>query len=71
MIAVKDTVAFTLHEEIIGPAGRCIILICDINSTKLMLFNVYVPNTHQIKFLNSLFRQMKKVQKGSLLVCQI
>lgn len=70
MIAVIDTVPFTLHEEIIDPAGHYIILICDITSTKLTLLNAYVPNTHQIRFLNSLFRKIKKVQIRSLLICR-
>lgn len=69
MIAIKDTVAFTLHDKFIDLAGRFIILICNINSVKLTLVNVYVPNTLQICFIISLLKKIKSFQKGSLLIC--
>lgn len=69
MIAIKDTVGFTPHEDVIDPEGRFIILICNINSTKFTLVKVYAPNTLQTLFMTSLPKKIKKIQKGSLLIC--
>lgn len=60
MIAIKDTVAFTIHDKFVVPEGHFIILISNINYTKFTLVNMYAPNTHQICFLNSLLKKSKK-----------
>lgn len=58
LIAIRDTVAFTLHEEIIDPQGRFLSLICDLNSTTYTIATVYSLNKHQVHFFNKL---MKKI----------
>ena len=48
LTAVRDTVAFTKHDELADPLGRYHILVCDIASTTYTIVNVYAPNAHQI-----------------------
>ena len=51
MTAIRDTVAFKLHNEIADSQGRYHILVCDINSTTYTVVNIYAPNDHQICFV--------------------
>lgn len=69
MVAIWDSLAFHLVSEIVDPAGRFLILICDINSTRYTLINLYAPNYHQLYFLHKLMKRLKKVKQGSLLLC--
>lgn len=58
-------VIFHLHQSI----GRYIIAICDINNVTCTLVTIYVPNTHQVAFLNKLGKKIKRVKQGNLLWC--
>lgn len=57
-----------MHEIHTDQKGRYIILICTINNTSYTIVNLYAPNVGQLKFLNSLYRKVGKVRKGSLLL---
>lgn len=70
MIAVKDTISFHLISESNDPSGRYLIIICGINNVRYTLMNIYVPNKCQIKFLNGLMWNVKKIQQGSLIMCR-
>lgn len=59
IIAIKNTIAFTLHNNIIDVEGRYLTLDCTLHNTTYTIVNVYAPNTKQIRFLSKL---MKKKQ---------
>lgn len=69
LLAIRDSVAFTLIEEIKDTAERYVILVCDLNSTRYTVVNVYAPNTHQIPFLNKRMHKVNKFRQGSLILC--
>lgn len=69
MIAVRDSVAFTLHKEIVDPQVNYLILVCVINSTTYTVANIYAPNMHQIRFLHKVLKKIRTAQQGSLIIC--
>lgn len=68
ILSMRNSAFFSLKESILDPEGRYIILLCQINSNLYTLVNVYVPNVHQIRFLKRLFKKLKSVQHGSLIM---
>lgn len=69
MIAIKDSVSFSLLEAIVDPEGRYILLLCTINNCLYTVNNAYAPNSHQMKCLHKLCTKISKVRRGSLIVC--
>lgn len=69
LTAIRDSVAFTLHDTIEDPRGRYLILICDLTSITYTIVNVYTPNQHQVHFLHKILRITKKHQRGRVIIC--
>lgn len=68
-IAIRDSVTFQTHQAILDPGGRFIILVCEVDSVKCTLVNVYAPNSRQIAFLNKVKRKVERVKQGALIWC--
>ena len=69
MVAVRDSVAFHLHDIITDPQGRYLILVCTINSIIYTVVNVYAPNVRQTRFFHKIMKKVRAIQKGLLIVC--
>lgn len=69
MVVIKDSVSFQLHSETSDPDDRYLIIVCDIIATRYTLVNVYIPNFHQVRFLNKLLKKLNGIQQGSLVIC--
>lgn len=69
LIAIKNSIQFAPVKVVIDPNGRFIILVCQIDNTLCTLVNSYAPNSHQINFLNKLWKKVNKVQQGRLIWC--
>lgn len=70
LIAVKNTVGFSLHESICDPEGKYLILTCDINNRPFTVVNASTANSHQIRFAHKLSCKISKVKRGSLVICR-
>lgn len=44
-------------------------MICTIQNLTYTIVSVYVPNTHQLRFLRKLHKKVQKVQQGSTIWC--
>lgn len=62
LIAIRESVAFTLKEAHIDPAG-------ELNNKPFTIVNLYAPNSHQIRFLKRLYRKITTIWRGSLMIC--
>ncbi|KAG8592376.1 hypothetical protein GDO81_000483 [Engystomops pustulosus] len=69
LIAFKDTLAVSIHQTYIDPQSRFIIVLCSINNIDYTLVNLYAPNRRQKAFFTKLFKKIKEVKRGSLLIC--
>lgn len=69
MLAISNTLRFVQSEVLADPNGRFLILVCTIGSQQYTIVSVYAPNTHQIRFLNKLFKKINELRKGNLVVC--
>lgn len=69
LIAIKNSVQFTLLQSIIDLNGRFIILVCQIDNILFTLVNSYAPNSSQVSFLNKLWNKINRVQQGRLIWC--
>lgn len=69
LIAIRDSVAFTLRKQVQDPLGRFLILICDLDNTSYMIVNVYSPNKNQVNFFNKLMKRVNNHQRGRLVIC--
>lgn len=58
-----------LIQSHVDPGGMYVLLICTIDNVLCTIANVYAANTHQIAFLNKLWRKIKKVKKRMLIWC--
>lgn len=58
LMAIKATLLYQLHNSILDPAGRYIILACSPNNSIYTLVNVYAPKVHQTRFLRKLKRKI-------------
>lgn len=50
LIAVRDTLAFSLLQSYIDPGGRYDILVCTLDDINYTIVNVYAPNARQMQF---------------------
>lgn len=66
-IAIRNTVLFQEALTIKDPAGRFIILVCQLNNLPFTLVNIYAPNVGQVKFLRRVLAKTEEVKKGHLL----
>lgn len=69
MVAIRDSVAFELHAEIVDPQGRYLLLACLLNSTPFTIVAAYVPNTGQLSFFTKLMKIVRKYRQGNLVLC--
>lgn len=69
LIAIKDTITFSLLQEHIDPQGSFIILVAEINHSTYTLVNLYAPNIKPLKFIRKVIKTSKQLQKGNLLLC--
>lgn len=69
MIAMKNTIVFTLHNSLIYADGRYLALDCTLDNTRYTIVNVFAPNTRQIRLLSKLMKKLIKFCKGYLIVC--
>lgn len=69
LTAIRVSVVFTMHQELVDPFGHYHILICDINSATYTVANVYAPSKHQFRFLRCIFKKINQIQRGYLLIC--
>lgn len=69
MIAVKNSLTFTLHNSLIDEEGRYLALDCTLDNTRYTIVNVYTPNSGQIKFLSKLMKKLNKFRQGNFIVC--
>lgn len=65
LIAIRDSVAFSLTETRIDPEGRYFILVGELNNKPFTIVNLYAQNSHQLRFLKRLYRKLANIQKGS------
>lgn len=63
-ILIKNSVAFSLIEQIADPKGRFIIVICEVNSIRFTIASIYAPNKRQISFLRSTIQKIKQSSSG-------
>lgn len=69
LIAVKDTVAFTLISQLSDPQGRYLILICQINNVLYSIINVYLPNVRPISSLRKIWKKVQPICQGHIVLC--
>lgn len=69
MIAVKNSLTFTLHNSVTDEEGRYLALDCTLDNTRYTIVNVYTPNTGQITFLSKLMKKLDKFRQGNFIVC--
>ena len=69
LIAIHQSLSYQLHDSIIDPKGRYIILQCIIDNRNFTLVNLYAPNVHQMAFIRSIVDKAKSLQWGHLLLC--
>lgn len=50
LIAIKNSISFSLLQKHIDPQGRFIILVAELNHITYTLVNVYAPNIRPLKF---------------------
>lgn len=67
LIAIKNTIAFTLYEILTDLNGCYIILVCTLNNVMYTIVSVYAPNQGQLS-LRKLFSKVKSGSKGTLLL---
>lgn len=70
LIAIKDSVSFSLLQKHIDPHGCFIILVAELNHTTYTLVNVYGPNVRPLRFIHKVVNTAKQMQKGNLLICR-
>lgn len=68
LIAVRDTLAFSLLQSYIDPGGRYIILVCTLDDINYTIVNVYAPNARQMQF-HKVLKKIRELQNGHLLIC--
>lgn len=68
LLAIGDTISFQLHDSYFDSEGRFIILVCTINTKLLTLVSLYVPNSHQLRFLHKLSLWCEKVIYSFVLI---
>lgn len=67
-IAIKDSNPFNQLETHLDPSGRFIILICELYKIKYTLVNIYLPNTHQIRFLKKIWKKVESLKQGHVIL---
>lgn len=70
LIAVRNSLAFSLQEFISDPGGRYPILLCELNNRPFTVVNTYAPSSHQLHFSKRLFCEVSKIRRGSLKICR-
>lgn len=69
LVAIKNSVQFSLLQSVLDPNGRFIILVCQIDNVLCTIVNSYSPNSRQIAFLNKLWRRINEVKQGRIVWC--
>lgn len=67
LIAIKDTVTFS--QEHADPHGCYLILVAEMDHVTYTLVSLCAPNVRSLRFIRKVIRMVKKLQKGSLLIC--
>lgn len=67
-IAIRNTVAFKLIDQILDPKGRYTVIVCEIDLVRYTIASIYAPNTRQLSFLRSTIRKIKACCFGKLLL---
>lgn len=65
---VSDSCLLQVSESIINPNGRYIILWATCRGIALILCNLYVPNTSQISFLQSLLSKLFQMSPSAFII---
>lgn len=72
LIAIKDSVSFTLSRVVADTDGRYFFLLCTINGcpyTIVIYHTIYAPNVRQWKFMRKLCSEIVKLKVGKLIMC--
>lgn len=69
LIAVRDTVTFTLHSVTADPGGNFLLLEANFNNRPFTVINLYAPNTHQRPFLSNLLKKLPSSSFRGLIIC--
>ena len=67
-ILFKNSFQYTVHKEIYDPEGRYIILSLTINDVKLVLANIYGPNTDDPLFFNMIKTKLGEFDKDKIVI---
>lgn len=66
LIAVRDSLTFTLLKCYSDPEGRYIILVCTLDNVTYTLVNIYAPNVIKMKFHKRVLKKISELQRGAL-----
>lgn len=69
LIAIKNTIAFTLHNSMADVNGRYLALDCSMNNVRYTVVTIYAPNRKQISFLSKLMKKLTRFKQGHLIIC--
>lgn len=69
LIAVRDSVAFTLVSQESDPQGRYLALVCQINNVLYSIVNVYLPNVRPISSLRKIWKKVQPLCQGHIILC--
>lgn len=69
LLAIRNSLTFRLKDFILDTEGHYIILIYDINAQPYIPVALYAPNSHQLRFLQNLFKRISSIKYGHLLMC--
>lgn len=67
LIAIKDTVTFSLLQDYVDPQGRFIISVTEMDHAVYTLVNLYSPNVKSFQFICKVIKLAKTLQKGKLI----
>lgn len=70
LIAIRDTITFSLLQDHVDPQGCFIILVAELNHATYTLVNLYAPNVKPVKFIRKVVKLAKSMHKGNLIICR-
>lgn len=69
MIAFKNSLAFTLHNNLVDEERRYLAPDCTLDKTRYTIVSVYTPNSGQLRILSKLMKKLTKFHQGCFIVC--
>ena len=68
-ILFNNTFSYTLHQSVLDPVGRYVILDVTIFDTRLSLAALYGPNIDSPEYFHQLSRKLAEIGNSSIIMC--